>query len=226
MHPRAFLFFSLLFATAGIPASAGTADPLAACNVTWTELGKDSQDSMPIGNGDIGLNVWTEQNGDLLFYIGKTDAWDESDKGNLVKVGRVRVSLTPNPFVDDPAFTQTLLLREGEIVLAGGGATLRVWVDANAPVVRVEAASNRPMEVTAMLDPWRAQAKNGITADVVLPGEKDRLTWYHSTATAKNPHLKDRTFGERSKEKEWCAPMSGHYGRVRPSTLRAWWCIR
>jgi Domain of unknown function (DUF5703) len=28
---------------------------------------------MPLGNGDIGINAWVETNGDLCFYIGKTD---------------------------------------------------------------------------------------------------------------------------------------------------------
>src|ERR1700754_781231 len=44
-------------------------------NVRWDAPGPGSAQSMPLGNGDIGLNVWTEQNGDLLFYISKTDAW-------------------------------------------------------------------------------------------------------------------------------------------------------
>ena len=47
-------------------------------DVVWNEPGRSSADSMPLGNGDIGLNVWTEQNGDVLFYIGKTDAWSEN----------------------------------------------------------------------------------------------------------------------------------------------------
>ena len=45
--------------------------------VAWHEPGRSADDSMPLGNGDIGLNVWTDSNGDLLFYIGKTDAWDD-----------------------------------------------------------------------------------------------------------------------------------------------------
>ena len=35
----------------------------------------DSSGSMPLGNGDIGLNVWVEGDGDLIFHISKTDAW-------------------------------------------------------------------------------------------------------------------------------------------------------
>ncbi len=51
---------------------------------------------MPIGNGDIGLNIWTESNGEVVLYIGETDAWNEN--GRLLKLGRVRLKLTPKPF--------------------------------------------------------------------------------------------------------------------------------
>ena len=45
---------------------------------------------MPCGGGDIGLNVWVE-NGDILFYIAKSDAFDENN--TLLKLGRVRIHL-------------------------------------------------------------------------------------------------------------------------------------
>lgn len=61
---------------------------------------------MPLGNGDIGLNVWGEEDGDLLFYLSKTDAWDENAR--LLKLGRIRVSLRPNPFRAGLPFRQTL----------------------------------------------------------------------------------------------------------------------
>ena len=41
---------------------------------------------MPIGNGDIALNAWTEADGDLLFYIAKSDAVSENSQ--LLKLGR------------------------------------------------------------------------------------------------------------------------------------------
>ncbi len=50
------------------PASSFDVTPsLDACNVTWNTPGPSSQQSMPIGNGDIGLNVWVESSGDLAF---------------------------------------------------------------------------------------------------------------------------------------------------------------
>src|SRR6266404_5087673 len=71
-------------------------NPVDQNNVVWTSPSKDSSGSMPLGNGDIGLNLWVEESGELVFYIGKTDAWSESAR--LLKLGRVRVRLSPNPF--------------------------------------------------------------------------------------------------------------------------------
>ena len=79
-------------ATAGPVAKPG--NPLDACNVVWDSPSKDSGGSMPLGNGDIGLNAWVEENGDLVFFISKTDSW--TDSGRLVKLGQVRVRLTPS----------------------------------------------------------------------------------------------------------------------------------
>jgi hypothetical protein len=44
-------------------------------DVKWTSLGRSENDSMPIGNGDLAANVWTEQNGDLVLLVAKSDAW-------------------------------------------------------------------------------------------------------------------------------------------------------
>ncbi len=84
----------LVFFTMGLSAQenhfAGAND------VTWNSLGTNENDSMPIGNGDLAANLWTEQNGDLVLLLAKSDAWSEN--GQLLKLGRVRVRLLPNPF--------------------------------------------------------------------------------------------------------------------------------
>ena len=87
-------------------------------DVTWTALGKNENDSMPVGNGDIGLNAWTEANGDIVLLAGKDDAWSEN--GELLKLGRVRIKLSPNPFTGS-SFSQTLKLETGELVLEERG---------------------------------------------------------------------------------------------------------
>jgi uncharacterized protein DUF5703 len=112
-----------------------------AYNVVWNSPSKDSSGSMPLGNGDIGTNVWVEENGDLLLYISKTDAWSENAR--LLKLGRVRLRLTPNPFVSGQPFRQTLKLHSGEINIEAGQSgpqtKLKIWADALNPVVNIEA---------------------------------------------------------------------------------------
>ncbi|MCX6880556.1 MAG: DUF5703 domain-containing protein, partial [Verrucomicrobia bacterium] len=144
-----------------VRAADAAADPLDACNVVWDSPSRNSSGSMPIGNGDIGMNVWVEENGDLLLLIGKTDAWDEN--GRIVKVGRVRLTLTPSPFVKGQQFRQELKLRDGMIEITGGApgaATVaKVWVDVNRPVIRVECAGPQPFDVTAKTEVWRTEKR-------------------------------------------------------------------
>ena len=189
---------ALLFTSTSLLTAAGPG--LDACNVEFTAPVKDSRGSMPLGNGDIGLNVWTEENGDLLFYIGKTDAWLDNQTMDLVKVARVRVSLSPSPFVGGGRFSQTLKLREGEIVVEGPEGRLRVWVDANAPVIRVETATKSPATTTISFDPWRTDIANNpfyknATPDVVLPNEHNRLLRYHRNENPAAWPMRDYTFG-------------------------------
>jgi hypothetical protein len=159
---------------------------------------------MPLGNGDIGLNVWVEENGDLLFYIGKTDAWCENAR--LLKLARVRIHLHPNPFISGLPFRQTLRLGEGEIEIVAGEEiaplTLRIWVDANAPIVHVEAESEQAFELQAHLETWRTETRvlgerevdsafgqeNGpqpvtVTPDTIL-SLPEGIAWYHRNETS------------------------------------------
>jgi alpha-L-fucosidase 2 len=168
-------------------------------DVVWDEPGSTSAESMPIGNGDIGLNVWTEQNGDIVFYIGKTDAWSENPKGSLglAKVGKVRLRLSPALFNGTNGFTQDLHLYDGEMVVTGTNGLVRIWVDANAPVIRIESISKTPSVQNVSLDSYRTANitdSNGATSapstikepnleelkpDYHAEGLKDRLAWCH-----------------------------------------------
>ena len=60
-------------------------------HVVWDSPSQDHHGSMPLGNGDISLNAWVEPGGSLVFYVGKTDSWD--DNARLLKIGKVRVTL-------------------------------------------------------------------------------------------------------------------------------------
>lgn len=187
-------------------ALANGADPMQASNVVWDSPSKDSSGSMPIGNGDLGANVWVEENGDLLLLLGKTDAW--SDVGRLLKLGLVRVRLNPSLVKGGTPFRQELQLRQGQIEIRGGAdgsqTVLRVWVDANRPVIHVEGESQQPFQTEVGLILWRTKdrdlngdwtalgvCRGGVsiieTADVVLPPDNSTIRWYHRNARSVYP---------------------------------------
>jgi alpha-L-fucosidase 2 len=126
------------------------------CNVVWTTPSQNASGSMPIGNGEVGLNVWVEENGDLVFYISRTDAWSECSR--LLKLGRIRVSLSPNPFAKGQPFRQELDLRNGQIVITAADATLRVFVDSDSPIIYVTGEGTTPRTISAKLENWRTKS--------------------------------------------------------------------
>ena len=128
---------------------------MAGNDVTWTTTGTNENDSMPIGNGDLAANVWTEQNGDIVLLIAKSDAWSEN--GELLKPGRVCVSLDPNPFTSSASFTQALKLETGDVELRAGSNFVRIWVDANHPVLHVQVQTEAPVQVKATSEVWRTK---------------------------------------------------------------------
>lgn len=199
---RFFGWAAALLLGVAVGQAGAAASPLDDYDVTWDTPGPTAAASMPLGNGDIGLNVWAEPDGAVCFYIGKTDTWNDNDWWQsfdplgLMKLGGVRLQVSPNPFTNGVPFTQVLKLHEGEILIQEGttdnGVTLRLWVDANHPVIRVEATSSRPVTLQASLMDWRLGAAN---PDVVLPGQTNAITWYHRNRADTDAHVANLTFG-------------------------------
>ncbi|SFF21008.1 DUF5703 domain-containing protein [Sunxiuqinia elliptica] len=131
------------------------------CNVIWDSPSKNSLGSMPAGNGDIGINLWVEENGDLLFFLSKTDAWSENAR--LLKLGKVRLSLSPNPFNTGEPFSQELILKDGVIHIEAGKAeekvSIDIWVDANHPVVELDVKSQKKITASVTTEPWRLEQR-------------------------------------------------------------------
>jgi hypothetical protein len=185
-------------------------DPLDNYNVVWNSPSENSHGSMPLGNGDIGINAWVEESGDLVFYVSKTDAWDENAR--LCKIGRVRVKFDP-PLAAKDKFRQELKLRDGVIEIESKvqnqPSTIRLWVDSDQPVVRVEAESAVPVSCRAELELWRlrerpldpeedygygggknakAQAYNLVVLpDVVVTSAAPQVAWYHRNTRSLYP---------------------------------------
>lgn len=121
-------------------------------SVVWDSPSSNSSGSMPCGGGDIGMNVWVE-NGDLLFYISRSGTFDEHNC--MLKQGRVRLRLSPNPFVDHTDFRQELKLNDGYVEIEAGGTRIQLWSDVFHPVVHLEWESRKPVHAELFYENWR-----------------------------------------------------------------------
>jgi hypothetical protein len=139
-----FLFLSLLV-KAQIPV-------LENYNPIWKTQSNNASESMPLGGGDVGLNVWVEK-GDLYFYFSRSGTFDEHN--TLLKLGRVKVSLMPNPFKDKESFYQELVLKDGYILIAQNNTKIKLWVDVFKPVIHLDLESKNPLKMTASYESWR-----------------------------------------------------------------------
>ena len=106
----------------------------------------------------MGLNVWVENN-ELLMYLSQSGTFDENNQ--MLKHGRVRIRMEPNPFEEAVSFSQELRLEEGCIYISAANdrvsADLELWVDVERPVAHVKCSSNVPVEVYAQYESWRTE---------------------------------------------------------------------
>ncbi|WP_052737984.1 DUF5703 domain-containing protein [Bacillus sp. SA1-12] len=147
-------------------------------NVKWCKESIDSSESMPVGGGDIGLNVWVE-NHELLFYISRSGTIDEN--GQMLKAGRCRIRMNPNPFKQTSEFIQELNLSQGIIHIAAKDeqnrfVKIKIWVEINQPVIHVELESEVERTVEAIFETWRTGPRLIINRDpcstlIDYPGE-------------------------------------------------------
>jgi Domain of unknown function (DUF5703) len=145
--------------------------PIDKYDLVWSSPSRDAGESMPCGGGDIGLNVWVEK-GDLLFYFARSSSFDENNA--LLKGGRIRVRLSPNP-LEGSAFQQKLTLNDGSILITGTAAgvsvQIRAWVDVYRPAIHLEINSSSPLAATASYESWR-------TADRIMTGKANNANSY------------------------------------------------
>lgn len=183
-------------------------------DVIWTTPSTAEHGSMPLGNGELGVNLWTEEGRDLCAYLARTDAWDGS--GRLCKVGRIRVRLPAGTFAADAPFVQRLDLATGTVRIRVEGLTIAVWVDAHHPALRLVIDSRDPLDLVVTAELWRTrrtitdademfasirqeppfETTEELPDDVLAP-TTDAIAWAHHNADSQwsanlaNQHLGD-----------------------------------
>ena len=131
-------------------------------NILWEKQSENSSESMPLGGGDIGCNVWVE-NGDILFYMSRSGTFDENN--TMLKLGRMRIKLSPNPFEGlEAEFKQELNLGEGCIYITGKNnklsATIKLWVEVFRPQIHLEIESSKPVKLESVYETWRTKNRS------------------------------------------------------------------
>lgn len=136
-------------------------DPLDSYSLTWSTPGPDASASMPLGNGELGLNLWTEPNADIAFYLSRTDSWSEASR--LLKLARVRISFDPPLLQPGREFSQKLDLARGVIRISssvpGDECVIEVFVHPDQPVAYVCGFAHTPRHIKVSLETWRTERK-------------------------------------------------------------------
>jgi len=173
-------------------------------NVVWTSQSKSPSGSMPLGNGDIGANLWVDEQGQLCLYISKTDAFSEI--GRLLKVGKVILRTKPQ-ILNTKDFNQTLKIEDGLIQIEATNAekqslSITCLIDANRPVLTISGKSNIPLQVELVNAIWRTSidslkgserrsaygimdSKQPIMREIdSIISQKDQLIWVHQNKSS------------------------------------------
>jgi hypothetical protein len=111
------------------------AQDLDAVDVVWRTPCNGPEQSMPIGNGEVGCNVWCTADGVLHGYVARSDSFSEASR--LLKLGAFELPLRrPGP---GEFFEQRLRLGDGAVRVTIGEGPARVvatlFVDSGADVV-------------------------------------------------------------------------------------------
>lgn len=139
-------------------------------NFVWETPSCNSSESMPCGGGDIGMNVWVENN-DILFYVSRSGCFDENN--TLLKQGRFRLRIYPNPFEEVGNFKQILCLNEGYVQINGTDTRIYLWADVFHPVIHVE-IEGKKTQIEMAYESWRTHDRK---ISKKLEGQQTSYKW-------------------------------------------------
>eukprot|EP00659_Diplonema_papillatum_P015320 gene15320-23416_t len=186
---RTAAVFAVLGLASGLCSTWDT-DPVAcvrAYNVVWKqllpELNSTWINTMPIGNGIVAANVWTDGASRLSLLLASQEAWNEASQ--MIKVGLVNITF-PNPGVQ-AGFLQTMDVGAAAVnITLVTGVTLSVWIDIDTNNVIVDYSSLPggavPKIIVENLRPTVTEGYTGQYECLNYSISKDTVTTYNDTA--------------------------------------------
>lgn len=168
-------------------------------DVIWDSQSENAAGSMPVGGGDVGMNVWVENN-ELLVYIQRSGVHDEYN--GFPKLGRVRLWTIPNIFDGASSFRQELKLSESCVVITAdhpqyGKINFKVWTEVKRPKVHIEGESGQSVTYFAQFESWRTEPR---ALSIGNEKEKDRWGWWDTGGWAHEVVLEPDTFLQKNDE--------------------------
>lgn len=153
------------------------AQDLDAVDVVWRTPCTGPEQSMPIGNGEVGCNVWCTADGVVHGLVARTDSFSEASR--LLKLGAFALPLRrPDP---GEFFEQRLQLADGAIRVTIGEGPARVvasvFVDSDADVVHLVVDNEAMRSGELRLHSWRQSERR-------LLGDELASSWTMKDAPA------------------------------------------
>lgn len=124
--------------------------------LSFDRPGDGPRDSFPLGNGRVAANVWSSPDGAVHVQPAHADAWDESMR--LLKLGEVRLT---HPGVDPGCWEEQFEAASATWRMKSGAVVLRVWIEAETPVLRLQGSPG-----------WRAEWRQWRDRERVLEGRE------------------------------------------------------
>ncbi|MBQ9811779.1 MAG: hypothetical protein IJM54_00575 [Thermoguttaceae bacterium] len=228
--------FALFVALTIARAALGSDSPY---EVTWTSPSSGWNETMPLGNGEVGVNAYYNgQVGRLHLLVSRTDSWDEL--GRLAKLAEVCIQGFDPREGEAVSYTQTLDTKRGVVTIdygcIGFETQIELWVDVDRDVVVVEAKTDREIEPYVFFYIWRDENAGAVaypecsdlfwkseTVPEIRPdyfakgdelGADDRIGVYHHNVPT--PYFDDisKTQG-----------LDDFPGRINPLEKRAFGCV-
>ena len=130
------------------------------CSRAWIEkysfqysgVMDDALKSLPLGNGDIGANVWISPDGKMHLLLSKNDSWSELYR--ILKLAHVIMTIEPCPFETGATFD--LQIADGVLSISHEKTHIQIYVDAFAPCIRFSWKAESSSNVKISLENYRS----------------------------------------------------------------------
>lgn len=113
-------------------------------------LMKNAMQSIPLGNGYLGANVWADENA-VHFLLSKTDAFSRLHR--LLKTGYLKL-IFPNGVLNE-SLNFHLVLEEGILKIKNENINIEIYADAYSPIYKINVSGKYARQTKLEIENYR-----------------------------------------------------------------------